>query len=105
MKTSSPRTFSSIFTNVSPSGNGLIVHFPSSMPIYEQIASDKGWLDVPLKTFTMQVVCSKTKIHRNRWRTQAGLYQRVNPVQAEFGFCEAASPNNSKLVHSEAPKD
>ena len=31
--TSSPRTFSSIFTNVSPSGKGLIVDLPSPMPM------------------------------------------------------------------------
>jgi hypothetical protein len=30
MKMSSPRTFSSIFTNVSPSGKRVMVHLPSS---------------------------------------------------------------------------
>ena len=42
MNTSSPRTFSSIFTNVSPSGNGLMVHLPSSMPMDLQMAWAKG---------------------------------------------------------------
>jgi hypothetical protein len=50
--TSSPRTFSSIFTNVSPSGKGLIVDLPSSIPIEAQMAADKGGLEVPQNTFT-----------------------------------------------------
>src|SRR6266516_3765051 len=54
--TSSPRTFSSIFTNVSPSGNGLTVDLPSSMPMKAQMASARGWLEVPLKIFTMRVL-------------------------------------------------
>jgi len=51
-KTSSPRTFSSIFTNVSPSGNGEMVQLPSSMPMYLQMARARGSFDVPEKTFT-----------------------------------------------------
>ena len=31
--TSSPRTFSSILTKVSPSGNALTAHLPNSMPM------------------------------------------------------------------------
>src|SRR5208282_2280150 len=54
MNTSSPRTFSSTFTNVSPSGNGEMLHLPSSMPMYLQIARARGSLAVPLKTFTSQ---------------------------------------------------
>ena len=50
--TSSPRTFSSILTNVSPSGNGWMVHLPSSMPMDLQMARAKGSLAVPLKIFT-----------------------------------------------------
>src|SRR6266699_4178951 len=57
--TSSPRTFSSIFTNVSPSGNGLTVDLPSSMPMKAQMASARGWLEVPLKIFTMRVLFQK----------------------------------------------
>src|ERR1043165_4860858 len=52
MKTSSPRTFSSIFTNVSPSGNADTVHLPSSRLIDWQIASESGRLAMPLKIFT-----------------------------------------------------
>jgi hypothetical protein len=51
-KTSSPRTFSSIRINVSPSGNGLIVHLPSSMPMELQMDRARGSLAVPQKIFT-----------------------------------------------------
>src|SRR5215510_3981746 len=51
-KTSSPRTFSSILTKVSPSGNALTVHLPRSLPMDLQIALANGGLDVPLKIFT-----------------------------------------------------
>src|SRR5215212_3442217 len=50
--TSSPRTFSSIFTNVSPSGKELTVHLPSSVPMDAAIELASGRLDVPLKIFT-----------------------------------------------------
>src|SRR5256885_845162 len=63
MKTSSPRTFSSIFTNVSPSGNGLIVELPSSIPMEAQIALHNGSLDVPLKIFTL-FVSDNLKVRR-----------------------------------------
>src|SRR6266568_3240995 len=62
--TSSPRTFSSIFTNVSPSGNGLTVDLPSSMPMKAQMASARGWLEVPLKIFTMRVLFQKMSQRR-----------------------------------------
>jgi len=52
-KTSSPRTFSSILTNVSPSGKALTVHFPSSVPMYFAMASANGGLEVPLNIFTI----------------------------------------------------
>jgi hypothetical protein len=52
MNTSSPRTFSSIFTKVSPSGNGWTVHLPSSLPMDLQMARARGSFDVPLKIFT-----------------------------------------------------
>src|SRR5688572_29228489 len=51
-KTSSPRTFSSIFTKVSPSGNALTVLLPSSAPMFLAMDSARGRLDVPLKIFT-----------------------------------------------------
>src|SRR2546425_12775100 len=52
-KTSSPRTFSSILTNVSPSGKELTVHLPKSRPIDLAMARARGGLDVPLKIFTI----------------------------------------------------
>ena len=52
MKMSSPRTFSSIRTNVSPSGNGEMVHWPSSTPMDLQMARARGSFAVPLKIFT-----------------------------------------------------
>jgi hypothetical protein len=55
-KTSSPRTFSSILTNVSPSGKALTAHFPISMPMYSQIDLAKGGLEVPLNIFTLRLV-------------------------------------------------
>src|SRR5215212_7258603 len=60
-KTSSPRTFSSILTKVSPSGNGLIVDFPSSVPNDLQIESAKGRLEVPLNIFTKALFLVVTK--------------------------------------------
>ena len=51
MNTSSPRTFSSIFTNVSPSGNGVIVHLPSSMPMDLQMARARGSIGSAAKNF------------------------------------------------------
>ncbi len=63
MKTSSPRTFSSIFTNVSPSGNGVMVHLPSSQPMDLQMARAKGSFAVPLKIFTEIYSSVKTKNH------------------------------------------
>ena len=53
--TSSPRTFSSIFTNVSPSGKAVTAHLPTSMPMYSQIDLAKGGFDVPLKIFTLRL--------------------------------------------------
>jgi len=50
------RTFSSIFTNVSPSGKAVTAHLPSSMPMYSQIDLAKGGFEVPLKTFTLSLV-------------------------------------------------
>ena len=41
-KTSSPRTFSSILTNVSPSGNALTVHLPNSTPTEAAMDLAKG---------------------------------------------------------------
>src|ERR1700733_9958496 len=67
-KTSSPRTFSSIFTNVSPSGKGLIVHLPSSAPMDLQMAFARGSFAVPLKIFTSQDDSGKTKNRRSRGR-------------------------------------
>ena len=52
MKMSSPRTFSSIFTNVSPSGNGVMVQWPSSTPMDLQMARARDSFAVPLKIFT-----------------------------------------------------
>jgi hypothetical protein len=52
MYTSSPRTFSSILTNVSPSGNELIVHWASSRPMEATMFLASGKLDVPEKIFT-----------------------------------------------------
>ncbi len=60
-KTSSPRTFSSIFTNVSPSGNASTVHLPTSMPIDLAIALASGGFDVPVKIFTLQSQRLQTK--------------------------------------------
>src|SRR5437016_2819593 len=51
-KTSSPRTFSSILTKVSPSGKELTVHWPKSRPIDLAMARASGGLDVPVKIFT-----------------------------------------------------
>src|ERR1043166_3293818 len=52
--TSSPRTFSSIFTNVSPSGKELTVQAPNSTPMEAQIALARGWLAVPLNILTIE---------------------------------------------------
>ena len=60
-KTSSPRTFSSILTKVSPSGNGLMVDLPRSIPMYAQIASDKGLFEEPLKIFTIDYISFEQK--------------------------------------------
>ena len=64
MNTSSPRTFSSIFANVSPSGNEVMVHRPSSMPMEAQMALARGGLAVPLNIFTMCSCLIKTNSHR-----------------------------------------
>src|SRR5262249_39765492 len=56
-------TFSSIFTNVSPSGNGLTMHLPNSMSMELQIALLKIGFAVPLKIFTIVTLSSKTKNH------------------------------------------
>ena len=53
--------FSSILTNVSPSGKEETVHFPSSVPIDLAIAFAKGIFEVPLKIFTMVIL--KIKDH------------------------------------------
>src|ERR1039458_7802294 len=67
MKISSPRTFSSIFTNVSPSGNGVIVILPSSRPMDLQMARARGSFAVPEKTFTDKKDFGlKNKNRRNR---------------------------------------
>src|ERR1039458_3455596 len=55
MKTSSPRTFSSIFTNVSPSGNGLMSHLPSSQPMDLQMARAKGSFAVRSEEHTSEL--------------------------------------------------
>src|SRR3954470_9883921 len=60
-KTSSPRTFSSIFTFVSPSGNASTVHFPTSMPIDVAMDLASGGFDVPAKIFTAQFQRLQTK--------------------------------------------
>jgi hypothetical protein len=54
-KTSSPRTFSSIFTKVSPSGKELTVDFPSSTPMDAAMERASGRLAVPLKIFTVSM--------------------------------------------------
>src|SRR3954447_1067805 len=59
MNISSPRTFSSILTKVSPSGKGLMVDLPISIPIEAQMALDNGSLDVPAKIFTIFVLSLK----------------------------------------------
>jgi len=56
MKMSSPRTFSSIRTNVSPSGNGVTVILPSSVPMDLQMARARGSFAVPENTFTDKMV-------------------------------------------------
>src|SRR5215471_6312863 len=50
--TSSPRTFSSTLTKVSPSGNGLMMHLPRGSPMCLQMALARGSLAVPLKIIT-----------------------------------------------------
>src|SRR5438552_16348848 len=77
-KTSSPRTFSSIFTKVSPSGNELTVHWPSSVPIDLAIARASGGLDVPAKIFTiLYSLWDEPRTTPQRWvvhsETRAGL--------------------------------
>ena len=52
MKISSPRTFSSTFTKVSPSGKGFTVHLPRGMPTSTAMAVARGLFDVPVKIFT-----------------------------------------------------
>src|SRR5277367_3346277 len=76
--TSSPRTFSSIFTNVSPSGNGLMVHLPKVAPMDLQIAWARGWFAVPLKIFTMISFGLRRK---NRRRRRMKLQQDSNNQQ------------------------
>src|SRR5580698_7433880 len=58
---SSPRTFSSTFTNVSPSGNGVMVQLPSSMLMDLQMARARGSFAVPENTFTKskQIGCCR----------------------------------------------
>src|SRR5690349_17516485 len=50
--TSSPRTFSSILMNVSPSGNGSMVHLPRGTPTFLQMALARVSFAVPLNIFT-----------------------------------------------------
>src|ERR1043165_6814990 len=71
-KMSSPRTFSSILTNVSPSGNGWTEHLPSSMPMDSQMAFAKGGLAVPQKIFTIVTLSTKTKHRRYGGRKSGG---------------------------------
>lgn len=51
-KTSVPRTFSSIFTKVSPLGNGFTVDLPREIPMDSQIDWASFGLELPAKTFT-----------------------------------------------------
>src|SRR2546430_8555564 len=65
-KTSSPRTFSSMFTNVSPSGKELTVHWPRSRPMDLAIARARGGLDVPAKIFPiLYSLWDEPRPHRN----------------------------------------
>ena len=60
-KTSSPRTFSLIFTNVSPSGNALTVQRPSSTPMDVAMARASGRLELPLNIFTWSRASIRTQ--------------------------------------------
>ena len=68
--TSSPRTFSSILTNVSPSGNCETSHRPNSMPIDRQMASANGRFELPLKIFTCQTRPRRKKGRQSNARAQ-----------------------------------
>src|ERR1017187_7207624 len=73
--TSSPRTFSSIFTNVSPSGNGLMVDLPSSIPMDLVMDSANGRFELPLKIFTTSKYFPlKQKPTLEVEKRQGGLY-------------------------------
>jgi len=50
-----------------------MVDLPRGIPMYEQIDSAKGWLEVPLKTFTWFVSLGQTKIHRRGGEKQRRL--------------------------------
>ncbi len=87
-KTSSPRTFSSILTNVSPSGNELTVHFPNGIPMDSVIRSAKEGLDVPLKIFTLNQVAQPCKTKKppsagGLVRSLTGHYQPAPALQAQ----------------------
>ena len=49
MKTSWPRMFSSIFTNVSPSGKLVTVASPSGTPMLRQMSSARALFELPEK--------------------------------------------------------
>ena len=58
-----------------------MVDLPRAMPMYEQIASANGGLEVPLKTFTVvRNFCQKQKFHRRGGESRAdcsnGLTER-----------------------------
>src|SRR6202041_1424948 len=105
MKMSSPRTFSSIFTKVSPSGNGVIMHLPSSQPMYLQMARARGSFAVPEKTFTVYLISLQSNkiLRKARGKCQPAHYQRKCLKQVEMSVKNHNS-RNATVIGSRAAR-
>ncbi len=91
MKTSAPRTFSSICTYVSPSENLLIQAWPIGKPRNSQMSLARASFAVPEKIF-----------HLSSWRARCGLRSDIGFCCATGGLalpaCWAPSPSPGALA-------
>src|SRR6266403_1366212 len=106
MNTSSPLTFSSILTNVSPSGNDVTEHLPNSIPLYAHIARANGSLEVPLKIFTLDCLF---RIHPGAPKAPVWCWLNIQPTPHGCDFsnqplsCNTNTANFSRCLDCCSP--
>ena len=95
-KTSSPRTFSSILTKVSPLGNGRTIDRPSGTPMDSQMDRARTGFELPEKTFTAPAgngVVAEKNTTGLRW--QSDRRKLTEPLAERQGFSPVQRRNGS----------